>query len=195
MYPSMPICTNTHIGLDLRTYTSGRFLRRDKQERDARYLAFDFHALRNRVLELCPGAVSIAKYEKQEGGHNIVFIFTCDNARRLVARLPTAMAGPAGLTTNSEVANIRYSKLDHPFRTKLARWSLTLFLVQSSTTVPTPKILDWSDDPSNAIGSEYIITRACCRCSVAPEMTNNVWEAANCLHRCDLHRLSANSSN
>lgn len=29
--------------------------------------------------------------------------------------------------------------------------------VQSNTSVPTPKILDWSDDPSNAIGCEYII--------------------------------------
>lgn len=29
--------------------------------------------------------------------------------------------------------------------------------VQAHTTVPVPKILDWSDDPSNAIGSEYII--------------------------------------
>ena len=29
--------------------------------------------------------------------------------------------------------------------------------VQSNTTVPIPMILDWSDDSSNAIGSEYII--------------------------------------
>jgi aminoglycoside phosphotransferase (APT) family kinase protein len=31
------------------------------------------------------------------------------------------------------------------------------FLVQAETGVPIPKILDWSDDASNAIGSEYII--------------------------------------
>lgn len=35
--------------------------------------------------------------------------------------------------------------------------NLIIVLVQSITTVPIPKILDWSDDPSNAIGSEYII--------------------------------------
>lgn len=29
--------------------------------------------------------------------------------------------------------------------------------VQSNTTIPIPKILEWSDDPSNSIGSEYII--------------------------------------
>lgn len=30
-------------------------------------------------------------------------------------------------------------------------------LVQSYTTIPIPKILCWSDDPSNPIGSEFII--------------------------------------
>lgn len=123
--------------LDPRKYTSGRWLRRDELERNSRILNIDFDALRHRVIELCPGATSIARYEKKEGGYNRIFIFTCDNARRVVARLPTSVAGPARLTTNSEVATITY--------------------VQSNTTVPTPKILDWSDDPSNAIGSEYII--------------------------------------
>ena len=35
--------------------------------------------------------------------------------------------------------------------------TLMFVLVQSNTTVPIPAILDWNDDPSNAIGSEYII--------------------------------------
>lgn len=29
--------------------------------------------------------------------------------------------------------------------------------MQSKTRIPIPKILEWSDDPTNAIGSEYII--------------------------------------
>ncbi|KAL9099824.1 MAG: hypothetical protein Q9163_004727 [Psora crenata] len=124
-------------GLNPHKYTSGRWLRHDHLERNSRNLNFDFDALRHRVIELCPGATSIASYEKKEGGYNRSFIFTCDNAKRVVARLPTSVAGPARLTTNSEVATITY--------------------VQSNTTVPTPKILEWSDDPSNAIGSEYII--------------------------------------
>ncbi len=33
-----------------------------------------------------------------------------------------------------------------------------LCLSNPNITVPTPKMLNWSDDPSNAIGSEYIIT-------------------------------------
>jgi hypothetical protein len=29
--------------------------------------------------------------------------------------------------------------------------------VQSNTSIPIPKILDWSDDAANSVGSEYII--------------------------------------
>ena len=30
-------------------------------------------------------------------------------------------------------------------------------IVQRNTSIPIPKILDWSDDPENSVGSEYII--------------------------------------
>lgn len=106
------IYANIYTGLDPCKYTSGRWLRRDKLERDSRTLNFDFDALRKRVIELCPGASSIAKYEKKEGGYNRIFIFTCDNARRVIARLPTSVAGPARLATNSEVATITYGELE-----------------------------------------------------------------------------------
>ena len=105
--------TNSNSALNPYKYTSGRWLRRDKLQRDARFLTFDFNALRTKVLELSPGASSITSYEKMEGGYNRVFIFTCDNSKRVVARIPTFVAGPARLTTNSEVATIRYSRLEH----------------------------------------------------------------------------------
>ncbi|KAI4115641.1 MAG: hypothetical protein LQ338_007826, partial [Usnochroma carphineum] len=123
--------------LDPHAYTSGRWLRRDELEWDARYIKFDFDQLRKRVIELCHGAAAIASYEKAEGGFNRVFIFACNNGKRIVARLPFRVAGPSRFTTNSEVATIKY--------------------LQLNTTVPIPMILDWSDDPTNAIGSEYII--------------------------------------
>jgi hypothetical protein len=99
---------NLYTGFDPRTYTSGRWLRRDKLERDSRYISFNFDALCRRVVELCPGAVSITTYEKKEGGFNRVFFFTTDNAKRVVARLPFTLAGPPRLTTSSEVATIKY---------------------------------------------------------------------------------------
>lgn len=90
-------------------------LRRDKLERDARYIKFNFDELRKRVIELCYGAASITSYEKKEGGFNRIFIFTCDNGKRIVARLPTRVAGPLKLTTNSKVAIIKHRESERPF--------------------------------------------------------------------------------
>ncbi|CAG8908077.1 unnamed protein product [Penicillium egyptiacum] len=60
-----------------------------------------------------------------------------DTGKRVVARIPTRIAPPPRLTTNSEVATIEY-----------LRWKICL---------PVPKILAWSDDPANPTRSEYII--------------------------------------
>lgn len=102
------LCPNIHVVPDPRIYSTGRWLRWDKLERESRYIEFDFAALCRRAVELCPGAMSVASYEKKEGGYNKVFIFTMDNASRVVARLPTRISGPPGLTTNSEVATMKY---------------------------------------------------------------------------------------
>lgn len=97
-----------YLDLDPHTYTSGRWLRHNNLEIDARYITFDFDALCRRVIELRPGASSIVKCDKKEGGFNRVFIFTTDTAEMVVARLPFALAGPPCLATNSEVATIKY---------------------------------------------------------------------------------------
>ncbi|KUL81635.1 hypothetical protein ZTR_09650 [Talaromyces verruculosus] len=126
-----------YSNFDPHNYTDGRWLRNDQNEREMRYIGFNFDALCGRVLELCPGAGSISNCEKIEGGFNRVFIFTLNSSKRIVARLPFTLAGPSKLTTSSEVATIKY--------------------LQSKTSVPIPTILDWSNVPSNSIGSEYII--------------------------------------
>ena len=105
------LCPYTLLALDPRSYTAGRWLRCDKLHRESRYIEFDFHALCKRAIGLCPGAASIASHEKNEGGYNKVFTFTMNNGGRIVARLPTHIAGPPKLTTNSEVATIRYCEL------------------------------------------------------------------------------------
>jgi hypothetical protein len=142
-------------------YTSGRWLRSDKLERDSRYISFDFDLLCKRVIDLCPGAVSIANYDKKEGGFNRVFIFTTDNAKRIVARLPFALAGPPRLRTSSEVATIKYCMFASMgwLLDGIVTPATYIFpiLVQSHTGIPIPEILDWNDDASNPIGSEYII--------------------------------------
>lgn len=98
------------IEINPHTYTSGRWLRRDRLETDSRYIQFNFGALCKKVIELCPGASHIKACRKIEGGFNRVFIFTLDSAKTIIARLPFRLAGPAQLTTLSEVATVRYRK-------------------------------------------------------------------------------------
>jgi hypothetical protein len=135
--PPLPQSPSAPTGPDPHNYTSGHWLRNDATEREARYIDFNFGALCNKVISFCPGARSIVSYSKIEGGYNRVSIFRTDNAQSIVARLPFSVAGPARLSTDSEVATIKY--------------------LQTKTSIPIPKILDWSDDASNTIGSEYII--------------------------------------
>ncbi|PIG86651.1 hypothetical protein AARAC_005358 [Aspergillus arachidicola] len=59
------------------------------------------------------------------------------SGHRLAAKLPTKIAGPPRLTINSEVATMEYLRL--------------------KASIPIPKVLTWSDDPSNPVRSEYII--------------------------------------
>ncbi|KAK0104962.1 hypothetical protein ONS95_005223 [Cadophora gregata] len=118
-------------------YTTGRWLSRDKLQREARYVKFDFSALCRKAVNTCSGATKVIRYEKREGGFNRVFILYLDNGERVVTRVPFRIAGPRRLVTNSEVATMTY--------------------VRSFTKIPIPKVLDWSDDDNNAIGSEYII--------------------------------------
>jgi hypothetical protein len=140
-------------------YTSGRWLRRDKLECESRCITFNFNSLCQKVIALCLGAVSIAKYDKKEGGFNRVFIFTTDNAKRIVARLPFSIAAPPGLRTNSEIATNEYRMSNPSFRVGCITQLLTVLnnLVQQNTSVPIPKVLHWNDSASNSIGSEYII--------------------------------------
>ncbi|KAK2764527.1 hypothetical protein FQN54_009222 [Arachnomyces sp. PD_36] len=118
-------------------YTFGRWLRLDAEQREARCVKFNIDELCKRVLSLCPSATSVQSCQKLEGGFSKAFIITTDDGKRLVAKFPTSVAGPPRLVTNSEVATIAYLK--------------------SHTKIPIPSVLDWSDDPTNPVGSAYII--------------------------------------
>ncbi|EFR05414.1 hypothetical protein MGYG_08426 [Nannizzia gypsea CBS 118893] len=118
-------------------YTAGRFLLQDELQRNARHVQFNFTKLCEVAISVSEGACRVISYEKKEGGYNRVFILSLDNGKRIVARIPTRVAGAPRLTTNSEVATIAY--------------------LQSKTSLPLPKVLAWCDDPSNPVGAEYII--------------------------------------
>ena len=128
-----------NTGFDPYNYTSGRWLRNKKRELEQRYINFDFDALSQKIISLS-NATSITNCEKMEGGSNRVFVFTLDNGRRTVAKLPFKIAGPVSLTTLSEVATIKLRKF---FFTAEQRWYYGAefddhMLVQSSKKPPSP---------------------------------------------------------
>ncbi|CAI7618403.1 unnamed protein product [Penicillium glandicola] len=95
-------------GVDPHSYTSGRWLRDDKHQRQLRRIDFNFDELCRKVVDSYHGAKHIKSCERKEGGFNRVFVFTMDDSSRVVARLPFTLAGPAKLATASEVATIQY---------------------------------------------------------------------------------------
>jgi hypothetical protein len=95
---------------DPHIYTAGRWLNHDNLHRDARRVEFDFAALCAKAVNTCTGATKVVQHEKKEGGFNRVFLLSLDNGARVVARVPFRIAGPRGLTTNSEVATMVYGK-------------------------------------------------------------------------------------
>ena len=75
----------------------------------------------------------------------------------VIAKIPCPNAGRAKYSTASEAAVLQYGTGSSPPRTRDKRLTSCINLVNSHTTIPTPKILAWSSDPSNPVGAEYII--------------------------------------
>lgn len=141
-------------------YTSGRWLTAETAQRDARRVKFDFATLCQNAINCSPGAKKILEGVKMEGNFNRAFILHLDNGSKVVARIPFSVAGPPRLVTNSEVATIAYSKgalLPVALVCVVHFILIHLALVRENTSIPVPKILDWSDDPTNPSGTEYII--------------------------------------
>ncbi|KAE8422868.1 kinase-like domain-containing protein [Aspergillus pseudocaelatus] len=77
----------------------------------------------------------VMKY--REGLHNKAFLLMLNDGSEVVARLPNPNARPPVFTTASEVATMEY--------------------VREILGLPAPRVLRWSSDSSNPVGSEYII--------------------------------------
>ncbi|PYH72717.1 mitochondria protein Fmp29 [Aspergillus vadensis CBS 113365] len=72
-----------------------------------------------------------------EGGFNKVFLFRTTSGKEVIARIPAPIAGPPHYTTASEVA--------------------TMSFLRDILGVPVPRVLAYSADSTNPVGSEYII--------------------------------------
>ncbi|KAI2087563.1 hypothetical protein LOZ36_002702 [Ophidiomyces ophidiicola] len=124
---------------DFYRYTTKRWLANEAFEAAQRYRKFniqrlvDVAARSDRTkLKKC---VSVMKY--REGQFNKTFLIIFDNGSEVVAKLPNPNSGPNVLTIASEVATMDYAR--------------------DILGLRVPRVLDWSSDPNNQVGCEYII--------------------------------------
>lgn len=123
-------------------YTSGRWLIDEPQELAARFTKFSVTALVDAAVAAVEGARSCISFSKLgEGEYNKAFLITlATNSEpvEVVAKVPNRRAGPAHLTTASEVA--------------------TLAFCRDILDMPVPKVIGWSSHANaSPVGSEYIL--------------------------------------
>lgn len=89
-------------------YTSGRWIWDEERQLKARYRRFNVHELQ-RIAAKSVSAASCVHMEKlAEGASNKVFKLTMNDHQTVIARIPNPKAGPARLTTASEVATLDF---------------------------------------------------------------------------------------
>ncbi|KAJ5139197.1 uncharacterized protein N7515_004045 [Penicillium bovifimosum] len=123
---------------DLFEYTSGRFLFNEELRRAERRIQFDVDALARAACHSAGRHVNdVASITKlAEGGFNRVLQVTFEDGYAVLARLPYKTTVPKYYAVASEAA--------------------TLALL-GAHGVPVPKVLAYSPDQTNAVGTEYIL--------------------------------------
>ncbi|KAH2815168.1 hypothetical protein KXV23_002917 [Aspergillus fumigatus] len=104
---------------------------------DRRYVRFDVDALCNVAVVADDEPSPIITIEKMEGGFSKALLIQKENGKEGIAKVPCRIAGPAGLTTASEVGVLEY--------------------IRKHTGIPVPRVLAWSSDSSSPVGAEYIV--------------------------------------
>jgi hypothetical protein len=125
-------------------------LDKDSERRAERHLYFNFQALLDTVIASCPGARSVVKCEKKEGGFNRVFCIQLDNGRNVIARVPTQAVANPGLSVSSEVATLQFgeSVLPYGHACKGCVIDLSRSEVQHHYTRPCSAIMELDKDQS-----------------------------------------------
>ncbi|KAL2824568.1 kinase-like domain-containing protein, partial [Aspergillus pseudoustus] len=117
--------------------TSTRWLINEEHELQQRYVTFDFDELCRTAARQVSDTAKCVRVSKWDGNSNKAFTLTMDDSSEVIAKLPCQNAGPRVLTTESEVATMRF--------------------LESKTSIPVPHVFAWSSDAANPVGAEYII--------------------------------------
>ncbi|KAF2422062.1 hypothetical protein EJ08DRAFT_672848 [Tothia fuscella] len=119
---------------DLFNYTNGRFLTNEELCLKRRFVESDVRKLCEVILELTSNGAArspVISIDKLEGGFSKVLVIKQADGTEVTAKIPTPFAGPPCLTTESEVAVLRF--------------------VKSKTSIPVPGVLAWSSNPNNPL--------------------------------------------
>ncbi|GES66750.1 aminoglycoside phosphotransferase [Aspergillus terreus] len=123
---------------ELFKYTNGRFLSEEDRQLSKRYVRFDVDRLCDVIASIPEtGTWQVSKIEKMEGGFSKALLVTTVDGSEYIVKIPCPNAGRPMYCTASEVA--------------------VLSFVGTHTTIPVPKVLAWSADPTNPVGAEYIV--------------------------------------
>ncbi|KAI1928498.1 hypothetical protein LOZ65_001991 [Ophidiomyces ophidiicola] len=122
---------------DLFRYTNGHFLINEERQLQQRYVKFSINELCDIAASAGQSKSPVLAIDKMEGGFCKALLMKKADGTELIAKIPSKRAGPPRYLTESEVATLQY--------------------VQEHTSIPVPKVLGWNSDPSNNVGSEYII--------------------------------------
>lgn len=93
---------------DFFNYTSGRCLWDEEEQLRERYREFDILELQKVATESACGGSCVRMEKLGEGSYNKSFKLVMANGGIVVARIPNPNAGPAHLTTASEVATMDF---------------------------------------------------------------------------------------
>ncbi|KAJ6631571.1 kinase-like domain-containing protein [Mycena sp. CBHHK59/15] len=134
----LPTNSDTASTGEFESYRSGAWLYNDTLQRSNRVVKFDVAAL-IAVAVQAAGASSCTSFKfLADGTFNRLFDIHLDNGVEVVAKLPFIVAGPAHLTTASEVA--------------------TMMFARDVLALPVPRVHTWcSRAEESAVGWEYII--------------------------------------
>lgn len=107
-HPQPPLSNIIGNPKDFFRYTSGRWLWDEKQQLQERYREFDILELQKIAIQASSSQSCLSMAKIGEGSYNKSFKLIMDNGKAVVARIPNPNAGPAYLTTASEVATMDF---------------------------------------------------------------------------------------
>ncbi|PWY70738.1 hypothetical protein BO83DRAFT_389943 [Aspergillus eucalypticola CBS 122712] len=119
---------------ELFAYTNGHFLVNEEHQLARHYVKFDVDALCSVAAALGDVPSPVASVKKMEGGFSKALLMKKENGSEVVAKIPCRIAGPVGLITASEYAEIPQSQFPGFFRG-----------LQTGTIPGVPLVRVWGD--------------------------------------------------